>query len=440
MAPKHPYLDEADKAAFLHDMDNGDDLIPAAKKAKINVKTARGIKKRADKIIVYCDENDLPPPSLHDRLIIAPKPGRHRVLTELDINQLDVAIGQDRRHRDMYQFEVAKEMGLEVSKNTIRTAATSVGYHRVNPTKKLALTPIQEAIRYEIALSRKDWTMDDWRRVSFSDEASILVGEHRGPHKISRKVDERYDPDCIEVRYNNYSEAMFWGTFSYDFKGPCHVYLKGTAADKKRYNAIIKAHNDLQLPAIRAEWGIKVAKDKAKWLALNRLKPGKPALFENFRKKHRLIMRRERGKGGIYWMRYRYEVVEPLVVPYMYERSLQRPHDPDDLNVPGPIFQQDNAPSHISHWTLEYLQQEGIEVLEHPGNSPDMSAIEKGWMPMRISITHVWNRPYTLEWTARAWYAEWEALDQDVIRGWIHEMIENNQRIIDDQGGNHFHG
>jgi len=70
---------------------------------------------------------------------------------------------------------------------------------------------------------------------------------------------------------------MFWGIFSYDFKGPCHVYLKETAADKKRYAEIMKRHNDLQLPAIQAEWNAKVAADIAKWAALGRKKPGRPA-------------------------------------------------------------------------------------------------------------------------------------------------------------------
>jgi len=95
--------------------------------------------------------------------------------------------------------------------------------------------------------------MDDWRRISYSDEAAILVGEHCGRHKISRKVDKKYNADCIEVRYNNYLQAMFWGCLSYDFKGPCYVYLKETAAQTKHYAKIIKTHNRLQLPAIQKE-------------------------------------------------------------------------------------------------------------------------------------------------------------------------------------------
>jgi hypothetical protein len=56
-------------------LENGELIPSAAKKAKINIKTARDIKKRADKITIYCDEHNLPP-SFHDRVAIAPKPGR----------------------------------------------------------------------------------------------------------------------------------------------------------------------------------------------------------------------------------------------------------------------------------------------------------------------------------------------------------------------------
>jgi hypothetical protein len=49
----------------------------------------------------------------------------------------------------------------------------------------------------------------------FSDEAAILVREDRGLQRISQTPKERFHPDVIEVRYNNYSEAMFLGCFSY---------------------------------------------------------------------------------------------------------------------------------------------------------------------------------------------------------------------------------
>jgi hypothetical protein len=209
MASKHPYIDEASKGAFLAFLKNRESIPFAAKKAKINIKTARDIKKRADKITIYCDDYSLPPPSFHDRVAITPKPGKSHVLSEFDINILDATINSDRHYREMQQFEIAQKLNLKTSKSTIRTIARARKIYRIKSTKKLALTPIQKTKRYKIALSRKNWTLKNWKRIVFSDETSILIGEYRNPNKISRKSDERYNSDYIEIRYNNYSEAIF---------------------------------------------------------------------------------------------------------------------------------------------------------------------------------------------------------------------------------------
>ena len=66
-------------------------------------------------------------------------------------------------------------------------------------------------------------------------------------------------------------------------------------------------------------------------MALDRKKPGKLVLFKNFVKNHPQIMKREKGRGGIDYIQYKAEVVEPLVVPFMKAIDQQRPHDPDNL-------------------------------------------------------------------------------------------------------------
>jgi hypothetical protein len=52
--------------------------------------------------------------------------------------------------------------------------------HRCKSTNKLGLTEIQRAQRFEVALSRKDWGLEVWQRVIFSDEALIIVSAKRG--------------------------------------------------------------------------------------------------------------------------------------------------------------------------------------------------------------------------------------------------------------------
>ena len=112
-------------------------------------------------------------------------------------------------------------------------------------------------------------------------------------------------------------------------------------------------------------------------------------------------------KGGIDNMRYTHECLIPYLIPYIHVLN-ESIHEPDEFeyDIQRYVFQQDNAPSHASKWTIRKLQQEGILVLEHIGNSPDMNAIEQAWMPMRKRITKDWNRPHIIEWTDRAWRAE----------------------------------
>lgn len=61
-------------------------------------------------------------------------------------------------------------------------------------------------------------------------------------------------------------------------------------------------------------------------------------------------------------------------------------------------------------------------------------------MPIRITITKDWNRPHTIEWSDRAWRAEWDNVHQDKIRAMVARMAAVNTMILECEGGNEFHG
>jgi hypothetical protein len=134
-------------------------------------------------------------------------------------------------------------------------------------------------------------------------------------------------------------------------------------------------------------------------------------------------------------------VVVLKLIPFWKEIQLQR-HNPDEFeyDIPDYQFLQDGAPSHASKWTQRKLRKEGIPIVEHIGNSPDMNAIEGAWMPMRIAITRDWGAPHTLEWTDRAWRGEWDRLLQEKIRAMVARQAAINTLIIEHEGGNEFHG
>lgn len=51
-----------------------------------------------------------------------------------------------------------------------------------------------------------------------------------------------------------FSEFMFWGSFSYDRKGPYYIYQKKTAAERKAADQKIEKLNKELEPIKKAEW------------------------------------------------------------------------------------------------------------------------------------------------------------------------------------------
>ena len=79
--------------------------------------------------------------------------------------------------------------------------------------------------------------------VEASEAGKLSLREiHAFPTIIRIEGDkERYYPDVIKQRYNNYSEVIFWGYFTYDAKGLCHVYHKETEEQKEANQAEMEA-------------------------------------------------------------------------------------------------------------------------------------------------------------------------------------------------------
>jgi hypothetical protein len=259
----------------------------AAALAGIKPTAAKELKARVGDLEVYHLEHGLPPPTIEEK--IARKVGsggnhtKEPTLTEEEVKLIFDACTADKASRAKRQHHVAWELGFNQVRSTIEHRMRQHGLYRVNSTKKLGLTDIQRAERYEIALSRKDWGYEEWSKVIFSDEASILVGEKRGQQKISRTIEERHHKDCIDRRYNNYSEAMFWACFTYHHKGPCHIYYKETAKQKEEYDALIKKNNNKEIEAeAREAFDTREADKAEEWRQKGRKKPGKPASWDAF--------------------------------------------------------------------------------------------------------------------------------------------------------------
>jgi hypothetical protein len=91
MAHKRPYTDEATRGAFLGLLDHGVALPEAAKELHLKPQIARDLNHRDKRLKIYCDDHSLPPPSLHNRVVVKPKSGRPHIFLEIDGNRLKEA-------------------------------------------------------------------------------------------------------------------------------------------------------------------------------------------------------------------------------------------------------------------------------------------------------------------------------------------------------------
>ncbi|GBM09694.1 Transposable element Tc1 transposase [Araneus ventricosus] len=92
------------------------------------------------------------------------------------------------------------------------------------PTRVPLLTKRHRQLRLQRARKHREWTMDEWKRVAWSDESRFLIHHVDGRVRVSRLPREHLLPSCTA----GHTQAggggiMLWGTFSWAALGPVVV-------------------------------------------------------------------------------------------------------------------------------------------------------------------------------------------------------------------------
>ena len=111
----------------------------------------------------------------------AHKSGRPGISLEKQL-EIVAKVTTDRYGREKSTAEIAEE--VEVSQSSVARILKKYGFKKVKPTWKPDLTPAMKKACLEFAIRYKDWTIEDWKRVIWTDETSVILGQRRGNNRI----------------------------------------------------------------------------------------------------------------------------------------------------------------------------------------------------------------------------------------------------------------
>ena len=166
----------------------------------------------------------------------SPKPGRPRILTKADEKYAALLM-------ERHQFKTATDMTHTifpyVSVRTIRRALNRQNLHSFRMRKKPLLKKRSFRLRKLWAKRFRFWTVNQWRRVIFSDETQINLFGNNGPQQCYRRKGQAYLAQNIQktVKYGGGS-IMVWGCMT--SKGLGRLIRIDGIMDRYKYIKIIK--------------------------------------------------------------------------------------------------------------------------------------------------------------------------------------------------------
>lgn len=166
--------------------------------------------------------------------------------------------------------------------------------------------------------------------------------------------------------------------------------------------------------------------------------------WHDLRQKSREFFSRQMGGGSVMvWGAFSYagkcdlQRVDGKMNSDSYQRMLFRSLIPFGPLLGGAKwkFQQDNAPSHTSKSTKEWLKREKIDVLPWPSRSPDLNPIENLWGYLSRQVyenNKQYHSTYELE---MAIMEKWDNIPESFLKKLINSMPNRVFQVIQRNGG-----
>lgn len=147
------------------------------------------------------------------------KCGRKRKTTKRDdAVLLRLSKLNPRKTSDMLRKDL-EMTGVHLDSSTVRRRLLEGGRKARKPMKKQLLTTSMKKKRLFWASTYKGWSVEQWRKVVFSDESHFEVQGQRCQF-VRRADGESITPKHILQTVKHPEKKMFWGCFTYSGPGP----------------------------------------------------------------------------------------------------------------------------------------------------------------------------------------------------------------------------
>lgn len=162
--------------------------------------------------------------------------GRKRKTSSQDDRQI---IRLLQKNRFITSKSILKELPLNISHSTIKNRLKEVGFYGRVAVKKPFISERNIAARLKWAKLHLNWTAEKWKTVLWSDETSITLN-WKGRNLVWRKVNERYNKNCMVGTVKHDKKINIWGCFAANGVGH-FVEIKGIL-DATKYKQLLIHH------------------------------------------------------------------------------------------------------------------------------------------------------------------------------------------------------
>lgn len=141
------------------------------------------------------------------------------------------------------QGMIRQVRNVNISSRTVRRRLIEVNLSNRRPATGPLLTPRHRSLRLRFARNHVNWTVDDWKKVLFSDETRISLSSPDGRERVWRRRGERFAQACFSPRVPFCGgSVMFWGGIHYDARTELVAIPRPALTSQRYVEEVLEEH------------------------------------------------------------------------------------------------------------------------------------------------------------------------------------------------------